>query len=196
VLRQLRGGHVLKALVTGLCALVLCATPVVAQAGSESSLSNQLASHVASMQKATSVIRFFESHRWLLQDPRFEQEANLRLNAARRSLALTQAKTARTRALLAQRRREAQAWRLRKPEKAICHVFGNYCRQALQVARCESGYRTTAQNGQYLGLFQMGYSERQLFGHGATSLDQAKAAYRYFVRSGRDWSPWSCKPWS
>ena len=148
------------------------------------------------MQKATSVIRFFESHRWLLKDPRFEQEANLRLNAARRSLAHTQAKTARTRALLAQRRREAQTWRLRKPEKAICHVFGNYCRQALQVARCESGYRTTAQNGQYLGLFQMGYSERQLFGHGATPLDQAKAAYRYFVRSGRDWSPWSCKPWS
>ena len=35
----------------------------------------------------------------------------------------------------------------------------------------------------------------RLFGHGPTALAQAQAAYRYFVRSGRDWSPWSCKPW-
>jgi hypothetical protein len=42
----------------------------------------------------------------------------------------------------------------------------------------------------------MGSSERQLFGHGVSALAQARAAYRYFVRSGRDWSPWSCKPWS
>ena len=84
----------------------------------------------------------------------------------------------------------------RSPEKAICHVFGSYCRQALQVARCESAYRTTAENGQYRGLFQMGSSERQLFGHGMSALEQARAAYRYFVRSGRDWSPWSCRPLS
>ena len=63
------------------------------------------------------------------------------------------------------------------------------------MARCESGYRTTAQNGQYLGLFQMGTTARTLFGHGTSALTQARAAYRYFVRSGRDWSPWSCKPW-
>ncbi len=59
----------------------------------------------------------------------------------------------------------------RSPAKAICHVFGRYCKQALQVARCESGYRTGAQNGQYRGLFQMGSSERQLFGHGESALD-------------------------
>ena len=145
------------------------------------------------MQKDTSVIRFFESHRWLLSDPRFRREAALRLTSARRSLTSTQAKAARTRAAL-ERRELAQ--RLRAPENAICHVFGSYCQQALQVARCESGYETSAQNGQYLGLFQMGSSERRLFGHGGTALAQAKAAYRYFVRSGRDWSPWSCKPWS
>ena len=135
------------------------------------------------------MIRFFENHRWLLSDPRFKREATIRLTSARRSLSSTQAKAARTRAAL--ERRE-----LRTPEKAICHVFGSYCQQALQVAGCESRYETSAQNGQYLGLFQMGSSERQLFGHGATALEQAKAAYRYFVRSGRDWSPWSCKPWS
>ena len=145
------------------------------------------------MQKDTSVIRFFENHRWLLSDPRFRREAAFRLTSARRSLTSTQAKAARTRAAL-ERRELAQ--RLRAPEKAICHVFGSYCQQALQVASCESGYETGAQNGQYLGLFQMGSSERQLFGHGATALEQARAAYRYFLRSGRDWSPWSCKPWS
>ena len=151
------------------------------------------------MKKDTSVIHFFESHRWLLSDPRFEKEANLRLGAARRHLASTKAKAARARVELARRTRAAKQKRLqeqlaRSPEKAICHVFGSYCRQALQVARCESGYRTNAENGQYRGLFQMGSSERQLFGHGGSALQQARAAYRYFVRSGRDWSPWSCKP--
>lgn len=152
------------------------------------------------MKKDTSVIRFFDSHRWLLTDPRFQKEATFRLRAARRSLAATKAKAARTRAALARREREAERRELtatlaRSPVKAICHVFGSYCEQALRVARCESGYRTTAQNGQYLGIFQMGSNERRLFGHGLSALDQARAAYRYFVRSGRDWSPWSCKPW-
>lgn len=76
---------------------------------------------------------------------------------------------------------------------AICYVFGSYCKQALAVAWCESKYHRTAQNGQYLGLFQMGDSERRLFGHGPTPLEQARAAHRYFVASGRDWSPWSCR---
>jgi len=191
----------LKAVVTGLCALALCATPVAAQAGSSADLDRQLSQHLVSMKKDTSVIRFFESHRWLLTDERYEQEANLRLDAARRGLASTQARAAAAHAEAARREREAERRRLeaelaRSPEKAICHVFGSYCKQALQVARCESGYRTSAENGQYRGLFQMGSSERQLFGHGASALDQARAAYRYFVRSGRDWSPWACKPWS
>jgi hypothetical protein len=153
------------------------------------------------MQKDASVIRFFDAHRWLLTHPRFAKEANLRLGAAKRSLALARADAARRRAATARRRAEAQQRRLmasltRSPRKAICHVFGSYCEQALQVARCESGVRTTAQNGQYLGIFQMGASERELFGHGPSALEQARAAHRYFVRSGRDWSPWSCKPWS
>ena len=76
----------------------------------------------------------------------------------------------------------------------ICRVFGSYCSQAVAVARCESGLSTTAVNGQYLGIFQMGSSERAIYGGGGTALEQAQAAYRYFVASGRDWSPWSCKP--
>ncbi len=72
-------------------------------------------------------------------------------------------------------------------------MFGSYCQEALAVAWCESRHSTTAQNGQYLGLFQMGSYERRLFGHGSTALAQALAARRYFVRSGRDWSPWACR---
>lgn len=41
----------------------------------------------------------------------------------------------------------------------------------------------------------MGSSERRIYGHGDTFLDQAIAAHKYFVASGRDWSPWSCKPY-
>jgi hypothetical protein len=148
-----RGGHVLKAVVTGLCALVLCATPVAAQASSSADLGEQLNRHLATIEKDGSVIRFFESHEWLLTDPRFEKEARLRLGSARRRLAATEAKAERARAELARVEREAERERFeavlaRSPAKAICHVFGPYCEQALQVARCESGVRTTAQNGQ------------------------------------------------
>lgn len=78
--------------------------------------------------------------------------------------------------------------------RVIRVVFGKYGEQAVRVSRCESGLTIGAQNGQYLGLFQMGSSERARYGHGWNPWAQAKAAYRYFVASGRDWSPWSCKP--
>ncbi len=125
------------------------------------------------MKQSTSVIRFFDTHRWLLSDPRFEKEATLRLGIARRTLVASRAKAARARAALARRKAQNERRRLlasleRSPQKAICHVFGSYCGQALRVARCESGYSVNAQNGQYLGLFQMGTSERQIFGHGDT----------------------------
>lgn len=78
---------------------------------------------------------------------------------------------------------------------AICKTFGSYCKQALAVSWCESKWYVWAQNGQYLGIFQMGSWERSKYGHGSGAWAQARAAYRYFVESGRDWSPWSCKPW-
>ena len=79
------------------------------------------------------------------------------------------------------------------PKAAICAVFGDHCQEAVAIASCESHLSTTARNGQYLGLFQMGSYERQLFGHGDSAHAQAVSAHRYFVRSGRDWSPWSCR---
>jgi hypothetical protein len=80
-------------------------------------------------------------------------------------------------------------------ERAIRQVFGQYAQQALAVAYCESRYSVWAHNGQYLGIFQMGSSERRIYGHSYDAWGQARAAYRYFVASGRDWSPWACKPW-
>jgi len=77
----------------------------------------------------------------------------------------------------------------------ICQVFGPYCSQALRVAWCESRYQTTAQNGQYLGLFQMGSYARARYGHGSDAYTQARAAYRYFIDAGHSWAPWTCRPW-
>jgi len=82
------------------------------------------------------------------------------------------------------------------PRTAIAVVFGPYAGQALAVSSCETGgtYSTAAANGQYLGIFQMGSHERATYGQGSTALAQALAAYVYFVITGRDWSPWSCRP--
>lgn len=78
--------------------------------------------------------------------------------------------------------------------RAVCATFKGRCAEALAVAWCESRYDVNARNGQYLGLFQMGSWERRTFGHGPDALAQARAAYRYFIASGSDWSPWSCRP--
>lgn len=82
---------------------------------------------------------------------------------------------------------------------AICVTFGRYCRQAITVATCESHLDIWAHNGQYLGLFQMGSSERSRWGHGNNAWAQARAAYRYFSYSlrhnGYGWQPWGCRPW-
>lgn len=190
-----------------MCALVLCATPIAT--GGNPSV--ELQRHIATIEKDRSVLAFFDRHDWLLTDPRFEDEAKRQLSEhtaslARASRKAAAARTARRRAKAelarkvtqrasARAERRLQSLASLQPQDAICKVFGSYCRQALRVARCESGYSTTAQNGQYLGLFQMGSNERRSFGHGSTPHEQAQAAHRYFVASGRDWTPWSCKPW-
>jgi hypothetical protein len=109
--------------------------------------------------------------------------------AFRRKLAVAQVQVKRERKAAALARRKAN------PRSAICMVFGSRCGEALRVAHCESRFDTSAQNGQYLGLFQMGSYERATYGHGYTAYEQAVAAHRYFVASGSDWSPWQCKPW-
>ncbi len=80
-------------------------------------------------------------------------------------------------------------------EAVIRAVFGQYGSQAVAVARCESGLSTYAQNGQYLGVFQMGSDARARFGHGSDIWTQARAAYAYFRASGYRWGPWTCRPY-
>jgi hypothetical protein len=76
--------------------------------------------------------------------------------------------------------------------KIIYSVFGAYGAKAVEVASCESGLNTSATNGQYLGLFQMGEMERAIYGGSSMDpWDQTRAAYAYFLASGSDWSPWS-----
>ena len=198
---------VLKALRLGALALFLLVSPTALASSSEPKSDRHIthrgtdrpaARHVeptlrSQIRHDQTVIRFFDQHRWLLTDPRF-------LTNARRELAVHRRHLARTRARLQQLERKRRLARrlavvsVETPKQVICRVFGPYCGEAVRVAQCESGFRADAQNGQYLGLFQMGYEERRLFGHGPTAEVQARAAYRYFVASGRDWSPWSCKP--
>ena len=156
-------------------------------------LQHRLKHKLHAARKYRSVIRFFQNHRRLLSSPEHGSTARKVLQRASRRLAHTSRNIAVIRRVL--RRREARRKANAPPKVAICDVFGRrYCGQALSVAWCESRYSTTAQNGQYLGLFQMGWSERRLYGHGRTARRQALAAHRYFVISGRDWSPWGCKP--
>jgi hypothetical protein len=165
----------------------------------------QLERHVATLGHNEQVITFFERHDWLLTDPNVADEAKRQLSLHRKSRRLVQRKAQRVKETLARRAaekrrraktRELASLRHAPPKKAICEVFGpRHCRDAIAVAHCESRLTTTARNGQYLGLFQMGSSARSRYGHGSTAYEQAKAAHEYFMASGRDWSPWSCKPW-
>jgi hypothetical protein len=200
------GGGALRTLFVGLCLLFLVALasaatnggsaatpPQVTKSERVESFPTRLARKLTVARKYRSTIRFFTSHRWLLSSAQHEAKAETALRRARTRLRrVTKNITALRRAL---RKRGARRLASAPPKAAICNVFGRrYCGQALSVAWCESRHSTTAQNGQYLGLFQMGSSERRLFGHGASARKQAAAAHRYFVVSGRDWSPWGCKP--
>jgi hypothetical protein len=154
-------------------------------------LDGQLERKTAALAKYRGTIRFFESHRSLLSSAEHRPKANASLAYARKRVRELTRTVSALRAKV--RVREARKLASLPPRQAICTVFGSYCQEAVAVAWCESRLETSAQNGQYLGLFQMGSSERRLFGHGANASDQAAAAHRYFVRSGRDWSPWSCR---
>jgi hypothetical protein len=152
-------------------------------------LDERLERKLTALRKYRGTIRFFENHRTLL--------ASGGQPMAKSSLAVAHTRVRQLTTSVAALRgkinaRDAQRLAKLPPRKAICTVFGSHCEEAVAVAWCESRLRPSAQNGQYLGLFQMGSHERSLFGHGSTAHDQAQAAHRYFVRSGRDWSPWAC----
>ena len=154
-------------------------------------LDQQLERKVAALQRYRGAIHFFETHRSLLSSNEHRASAESSLAYAKQRVRQLTKTVGALRAKV--QARDAHRLAAMPPKAAICAVFGDYCEEAVSVAWCESRLRPTAQNGQYLGLFQMGSYERRLFGHGSSAREQAVAAHRYFVRSGRDWSPWSCR---
>ena len=200
------GGRRLKTLFVGLCALVLVAQAAAVAKGEEApdtqrtaarphhelTLHQRLERKLAVARKQRSVIRFFMTHRRLLSSKDDGAVARRKLFHSRHVLATTTRQIARLRRAIHVRKVRLLA--AAPPRRAICATFRRYCNEAIEVAWCESRLRTTAHNGQYLGLFQMGELPRRLFGHGSSAFAQSVAAHRYFVVSGRDWSPWSCKP--
>jgi hypothetical protein len=160
------------------------------------SLGQRIAQAERAIHRHRSTLRFYENRPRLRESAKHGRasraavgRAHLGVARATHVLTVLERATARRNA-----RRLARQLANAPPKTAICHVFGRYCREALAVAWCESRHSTTAQNGQYLGLFQMGSHERDMYGHGPTALTQALAAHKYFVLTDRDWSPWSCKP--
>lgn len=167
------------------------AAPRTAKVERVLTLDQRLDQKLGALRRYRGTVRFFENHRSLLVASADRATAKSRLAFARKRVRQLSRTVAVLRAKV-QARTERRLASL-PPRAAICNVFGSYCQEALAIAWCESRHSTTAQNGQYLGLFQMGSYERRLFGHGSTPRAQALAAHRYFVRSGRDWSPWACR---
>ena len=194
----------MRALLVGLLAFVLVTQAAAAAMQAPSApvrkaqtarktftLDEQLERKLAALRKYRGTVRFFETHRSLLSSSEHHANATSALASAKQRVHQLTTTVATLRAKV--HARDARKLASLAPKAAICTVFGDYCQEAVAVAWCESHLSTTARNGQYLGLFQMGSYERQLFGHGDTAHAQAIAAHRYFLRSGRDWSPWSCR---
>jgi hypothetical protein len=154
-------------------------------------LDEQLERKLAAVRKHRGSIRYFHRHRSLLASGEHQARAKTALAHAQQRVRRLTTTIAVLRAKI--HKRDARRLDALPPRAAICQVFRANCKAAVAVAWCESRLRPTAQNGQYLGVFQMGSYARQLFGHGPTAHAQAVAARRYFVRSGGDWSPWSCR---
>jgi hypothetical protein len=195
----------LRALLVGLFAFALVtqasaaamqgeSTPAPRKANVERpavTLDQRLERKLAAVRKYRGTVRFFQNRRMLLASGGEQVKAKFSLAYARTRVRQLTKSVATLRAKI--RARDGRRLAKLPPRKAICSVFGAHCEEALAVAWCESRLRTTAENGQYRGLFQMGSYERSLFGHGTSAHDQSLAAHRYFVRSGRDWSPWACR---
>jgi len=79
----------------------------------------------------------------------------------------------------------------RSAYRAVCFYFKQNCATAMRIVKCETGgtYTPWSANGQYLGIFQMGSSERARYGHGNNVWAQAKAAYAYYRDAG-GFGPW------
>lgn len=73
-------------------------------------------------------------------------------------------------------------------------LWGTHWVEAAITSYGEGSWHSWASNGCYKGTFQMGCSERALYGNGSDLVSQAYAAHRYYLISG--WGPWrgGCAP--
>jgi hypothetical protein len=166
---------------------------VPAAAQSTATLKRTIAEESRDVRQHRNVLRFLANHPHLLAPGSPDRPAALRLRAAHSAgLRTSLERLLAVRATLRRARAAARRARIHElpPAEAIRRVFGASWRKALAVARCESTLRTTARNGQYRGLFQLGSPERARFGHGESAYAQARAAHRYWVEVGRSWHPW------
>jgi hypothetical protein len=82
----------------------------------------------------------------------------------------------------------------------ILSVFGQYGNQAVNVARCESGFNPNAVNpsSHASGLFQFLWSTWNTTSYASDSPFNASAnihaAYQVFARDDDSWREWSCQP--
>ena len=194
----------MRALLVGLLAFVLVTQAAAAATKAPSdpprkakttpqtlTFDQQLERKLPALRKYRGTVRFFHTHRSLLGSSDHRENARSALTYAEKRVRELSKTVADLQAKVGAR--DARRLASLPPRKAICAVFAGDCHDAIAVAWCESHLQPGATNGQYSGLFQMGAYERRLFGHGPTAHEQAVAAHRYFVRSGRDWSPWSCR---
>ena len=155
-------------------------------------LDERLERKVAALRKYRGTVRFFENRRSLLRRER-PADAGALLARVREEARSAVDEDGRRTPREGPRADGSESSRRSRRAQRSAPSSGRTARRRSPIAWCESRLSTRAQNGQYLGLFQMGSYERQLFGHGQSARDQAVAAHRYFVRSGRDWSPWACR---
>ena len=198
------GGTTLKALLVGLCAFMLVTQVIAAtserRVGGDATArrsvpSRSRRSSSRSSTRPVSIAAPSASSRTialLLSSTEHGRSARTALGArSGGSPAVTTEDRVTAAVLIA--RREARRLAKAPPKVAICAVFGALLPSRRSASPGASpGSRPRPRTASTCGLFQMGSSERRLFGHGATAHEQALAAHRYFVVSGRDWSPWSC----
>ena len=153
-------------------------------------LDEQLERKLAALRRYRGTIRFYETHRSLLSSSGRRVDVSSALAYAKQRVHQLTKTVEALRAKV--HTRDARKLASLTPKAAICAVFGDYCQEAVAVAWCESHLATTH------GTASTSACSRWARTSGncsvtATRTRQAVAAHRYFVRSGRDWSPWSCR---
>jgi hypothetical protein len=138
---------------------------------------------IATLARDRGTVRFFRRHLRLAHTP-----------IGRRALRFAKAEIRWTLAELRETRKTLHVRALPQDVSGvITYVFGPHAAEAKTVALCESGFSTSATNGQYFGVFQMGSHERARYGGSSLNVwDQVRAAYRYYRAAG--WRPWECRP--